>query len=127
MLDLTEMTFVPELVRPAKYNGTALAHGCVLDIKFEAGRPGVAGEYRPEIRIGAGDHADIFVRVIDLSARPQINDVLQMTADDGELEDYRVRGYKGPQGGSYRLLCEKVGTRLVNTDKKGSGGMKRIY
>lgn len=128
-IDLADDIFSAGLESPAEYNGVQLSHGAVLSRRFDQGRPGVASEYRPQIREGAGDHATIYLHageeVFTAHGRPKNGDVVAVMVMD-ETDRWRVRGVKGQKGGIYELLCEREGSRIVTTDKGSVGGGRRI-
>lgn len=122
MIDLTEHTFVPELTLPASVNGSELAYGCVFERRMEGGGPGVAGEYRPQLRDGSGSHATIFVR----AAEPlfelgeiAVGDAIT-TMENGVPETWIVRERKGPVAGLMQYLVALEGSRLINTTRKSA-------
>lgn len=120
MIDLTECTFVPELTIPASVNGTQLVHGCVFERRMEGGRPGVAGEYRPQLRDGSGSHATIFIRAVEPLyelGSIVVGDAIT-TMEGGVPETWIVRERKGPVAGLMQYLVALEGSRLINTAKK---------
>lgn len=123
-MDLTRHTFIKALTLEATYNGITLEYGVILDRRQDMGRPGVAGEYRPQQREGAGNHATIFIRCIDsaLACKPTLADKIEILEDipEQKFTQYVVRGVKGPVAGAYELLCSETGSRLVDASK-GSG------
>lgn len=129
-IDLADDIFSAGLQSPAEYNGVHLEHGAVLSRRFEQGRPGVAGEYRPQIREGAGDHATIYLHagepVFTANGRPKIGAVVTIIDRPDGADGWRVRGVKGQKAGIYELLCEREGSRIVTTDKGSAGGGRRI-
>ena len=62
MDDLGELIFGDDLANEAMFRGAALEHGAILDRRFEQGRPGVSGEYLPQIREGSADHGTVYIR-----------------------------------------------------------------
>ena len=112
-IDLSAHTFLPCLtrrvrLRPGDSPEGWLPNGCILERRFKLGSPGVAGEYRPQMRDGAGDHSTIYVE-----RRPGTN----------EVEEWRIRGVKGPVAGAWEYLCELVGSRALDTSRGGSTGL----
>ena len=132
-IDLSAHTFLPCLTRRARLRpGDSpegwLPNGCILERRFKLGRPGVAGEYRPQMRDGAGDHSTIYVRDVDFDENrrpPQVNDTIYVEKRPGtnEVEEWRVRGVKGPVAGAWEYLCELVGSRALDTSRGGSAGL----
>ena len=51
------------------------------------------------------------------------NDTIRI-AESLEERDYKVRGTK-PKGG-FEIIAEKIGTRIINTDKGTAKGVRRI-
>lgn len=117
-MDLTKYTFIKQLTLDGTYNGMTLEYGVVLDRRQDMGRPGVAGEYRPQQREGAGNHVTIFIRCIDsaLAGKPSLLDRIEIVENEPEQKftQYVVRGVKGPVAGAYELLCVETGSRLVD-------------
>lgn len=121
---------IPDFVSKALYNGVELEHGAIVSRRFDQGRPGVAGEFRPQIREGAGDHSTIYLHgkeeVFKASGNPKVNDTIRISESLEEFQDYKVRGMRGPKGGFFEILAEKIGTRIMNTNKGTAKGMRRI-
>lgn len=129
-IDLSDDIFSAGLESPADYNGVHLEHGAILSRRFDQGRPGVAGEYRPQIREGAGDHATIYLHagetVFVANGRPKVGDAVAVSEENGVSESWKVRGIKGQKAGIYELLCERGRSRAVTTDKGTVNGGRRL-
>ena len=126
-IDLSAHTFLPCLTRRGRVSmGDSpegwFQYGCILERRFKLGRPGVAGEYRPQMRDGAGDHSTIYVRDIDKVRKdrpPQVNDIIYVETEpnSGVVEEWIVRGMKGPSAGAWEYLCELRGSRALDTGR----------
>ena len=132
-IDLSQHTFLPCLIRRGRLNmGDSddgwFKYGCILDRRFKLGRPGVAGEYRPQMRDGAGDHATIYVRDIDPVRREAeglavgSSIYVETEPNTGKVEEWRIRGVKGPVAGAWEYLCELAGSRALDTSRGGENG-----
>jgi len=121
---------IPDFVSKALYNGVELEHGAIVSKRFDQGRPGVAGEFRPQIREGAGNHSTIYLHakeeVFKANGSPKVGDAIRIAEELGAFQDYKVRGTKGAKGGFYEILAETVGSRIMNTDKGTAKGVRRI-
>lgn len=117
-MDLTKYTFISALTKEATYNGNPLQFGAIVERRFDQGRPGVAGEYRPQIREGSANHATIRIRAVE-GFVPSIGDVMEVKDDYGNWEEWRVRGEKRSYGGVIELLCEIKGSRAVASGRSG--------
>ena len=136
-IDLSAHTFLPCLTRRCRCTPGDSAegwfqYGCILERRFQLGRPGVAGEYRPQMRDGAGDHATIYVRDVDrvrCQLPPKVGDSIfvETSPDSVTVEEWVVRGVKGPSAGAWEYLCELYGSRALDTGRSvnASHGMTR--
>jgi len=131
MDDLGELIFGDDLASEAMFRGAALEHGAILDRRFEQGRPGVAGEYRPQIREGSADHGTVYIRTSEgafssgKASYPKVGEVIQVKESETDgFEPWRIRLKRGPEGGMFELLCELEGSRSVNTHRGNSGGRR---
>ncbi len=130
MIDISNDIFKSkELTIPALYNDVELEYGCILSARFDAGRPGVAGEYRPQIREGAGNHSTIYVKASEavfMTRKPQVNDRIQAAEYLDEYKTYTVRAIRGSKGGIYELLVEQEQTRVLRSDKGAASNLRRV-
>lgn len=122
MIDIAADIFrSKELTTPAAYRGVQLSFGCVISERFQSGRPGLAGEYRPQIREGAGDHVTIYIAASEpvlMTGKPRLNDAITVAEPLSEPVTYLVRAIRGSKGGVYELLSERQQSRLVRTVKE---------
>ena len=122
MIDISDDIFrSKELTTPAVYRRVQLSFGCVISEKFQSGRPGLAGESRPQIREGASDHVIIYVRAAEpvlMTGKPRIGDRIAAAEILDEYSHYTVKAIRGPKGGVYELLAEGAKSRVVQTTKE---------
>ena len=129
MEDIGQLIFGDDLASEAMFRGSALEHGAILDRRFEQGRPGVAGEFRPQIREGSADHGTVYIRASESvfssgkASYPKVGEVVQVKEREIDgFEPWRIRLKRGPEGGMFELLCELEGSRSVNTRRVNGGG-----
>ena len=126
-IDLSEHTFVPELVHPCKWNGTELEFGCVFSPSYEFAR--VAKNSAPtQLSQRVRENATVFLRCVDSAfsegGKPKVADILTVRDDgaDGQEteEDYRILNVRRSWGGVFECVCEVKGSRTVTTSKTGT-------
>ena len=114
-IDLSEFTFVPELVHPCRWNGTELEFGCV----FSHGRE-LAQSNAPAGR-GLREPFTVYLRAADTALAgqfPAVGDLLEITTENALTAFCRILNVRPAQGGCIALDCEQRGSRAVATNKK---------
>jgi len=125
-IDLSELTFVPELVHPCKWNGTELEFGCVFSPSYEFAR--IARNSAPtQLTQRVRENATVFLRCADAAfadgASPKVADMLAITDDgleEGQEDEYRILNVRRGWGGVFECVCEVKGSRTVTTSKTGT-------